>query len=550
MDRRLASRIQNMLLSSNGTSITGTARDNMDEPINGNTGATNNNNTSDDETNKEKKSIEDYYGFNPIEAQKQLMENLEKNNAGDLDKQNTKIFGLPHQFLETADFRVDSNNNFGYCFAKEIYLERPMVTLIPGKPNYLPDYSAADKEMFQKLLNDDDYENSKSLLGKLIEGNEESRYYDFVSDYKSYIKYVNLMCRAAAIFLDIGGEIGPDGKTPYNLYNWANYQSFSDYKYTSGGIDDDIFDLDTAINDRQQNNRETLYNDLVVGEKTFVNFIVDPSSSVTENIGNVTQKSQLEGAFDSMEGIVKEATMFMNSMSEDLGTFQSYITKAGEKILELGNTISGGLFKKMLGLAEEQVLHGSNLIYPEIWMDSEYSKTYQLKMKLVSPYGDREAIYLNIFVPMFHALCLALPKQTSANSFTSPFLLRGYSTGWFSIDMGMVESIDIDKGPEQSWSAEGFPTEVDVTLTIKDFYSQLMMCDSSSVRMFWTNQGLIDFLGVTCGLDLSKPNVVIKLDVMKMLATGIATDIIPNIYLKLTEGIKNKLHAFFGNAFL
>ena len=92
MDRRLASRIQNMLLSSNGTSITGTARDNMDEPINGNTGATNNNNTSDDETNKEKKSIEDYYGFNPIEAQKQLMENLEKNNAGDLDKQNTKIF--------------------------------------------------------------------------------------------------------------------------------------------------------------------------------------------------------------------------------------------------------------------------------------------------------------------------------------------------------------------------------------------------------------------------------------------------------------------------
>jgi hypothetical protein len=146
---------------------------------------------------------------------------------------------------------------------------------------------------------------------------------------------------------------------------------------------------------------------------------------------------------------------------------------------------------------------------------------------------------------MFHALCLALPKQTSANSFTAPFLIRGYSQGWFAIDMGIVESIDIDKGPEQSWSAEGLPTEVDVTLTIKDFYSQLMMTKSNEIRMFWTNQGLIDFLGVTCGLDLSKPNILVKLDVLGMLLMGKVADIIPNTYLKLTEGFKNKIRGFF-----
>jgi hypothetical protein len=199
----------------------------------------------------------------------------------------------------------------------------------------------------------------------------------------------------------------------------------------------------------------------------------------------------------------------------------------------------------MLGLAEEQILHGSNLIYPEIWMDSEYSKTYSLKINLVSPYGSKEAIYLNIIVPIIHALCLALPKQTSANSFTSPFLIRGYSTGWFSIDMGMVESIDIDKGPEQSWTVEGLPTRATVTLTIKDFYAQLMMTRSDQFRLFWTNQGLIDFLGNMCGLDLTKPNSIVKIDVVQMLLANKVSDIIPNTYFKLTEGFKNKVRNFF-----
>ena len=57
-------------------------------------------------------------------------------------------------------------------------------------------------------------------------------------------------------------------------------------------------------------------------------FIIDPNSSVTENISNVTQKSQLEGAFDSMEGIVKEATMFMSSASDFTSNNQSYATKS------------------------------------------------------------------------------------------------------------------------------------------------------------------------------------------------------------------------------
>lgn len=533
MRSNLKSRIQSVLTASNITARLGTARTPEEEEA-----------PSDGSTEEETSSGSNY-GFDPIASQEDLL-NLAKNST-EFENQNTRILGMPHQFLESADIRIDSENkNFGYCFTKEIFRERPMVTLIPGKPNYLPDYSAADKDTFGSLISDPSYgsnENAQSVLQNLIDNNEESRYYDFVSDYHTYIRYVNLMCRAASIFLGIGNENGPDGKTKYKYYNWANYQAFNDYN--SNVPDDEILKVVESAEQYISDTLSQLSNDLFIGERTYVNFIVDPSSSVSENISNTTQKSQLEGTFDSMEGIVKEASMFMTSMSEDAASFQQFVTSAGEKIIELGNTITGGFFKKMLGLAEEQILHGSNLIYPEIWMDSEYSKTYTIKMNLVSPYGNREAIFLNVLVPMFHALCLSLPKQTSANSFTSPFLIRGFSNGWFSIDMGMVESIDIDKGPEQSWTVEGLPTQATVTLTIKDFYAQLMMTDSGSVRMFWANQGLIDFLGVTCGLDLSKPNIIIKLDVLKMLLIGKGTDIIPNTYMKITENFKTKVQSFF-----
>ena len=162
MNRQLKDRIKTVLTANNTASRLGTRT----PPENEGTGA-------DGEIN-----VEDYYGFDPVTEQKKLSKkNKEGSNfdAGNFETQNTRILGMPHQFLETADFRIDSSNHFGYCFAKEIFMEKPMVTLIPGKPNYLPDYSEADKTVFGNLISDESTFNgndkAKGLLEKLIEGN-------------------------------------------------------------------------------------------------------------------------------------------------------------------------------------------------------------------------------------------------------------------------------------------------------------------------------------------------------------------------------------------
>ena len=455
----------------------------------------------------------------------------------DIEKQNTKIFGLPHQFLESTDIRIDSNNNFGYQFLTNIYAERPIITLMPGKMLYLPDYSKADAKIFGSIMAGGGFENdnAKSVLQSIIDSHDggETRYYDFATDYSEYIKHVNLLCRIAAIYLGIGDEEGP-GDKKYKNFDWGNYQAFNDYK---NPVEDSfLFELKQAGTQFIQ--------DFTIGQRAYVNFYIDPNSSVNESMSNTTQKSQLEGAFDSVEGIVKEGNMLLNSVSTAGDEIAGFFTTAGDAILDLANAATLGIFKNMLQLGGKEVLHGANLIFPEIWMESEYTKSFNIQINLSSPYGDRESIYLNIFVPMLHALALALPRQSSANSFSSPFLIRGYVPGWFSIDMGIVESISIDKGPEQTWTVEGFPTQVKITLQIKDLYSQLMLPPKTG--MFFTNQGMMDYLGSLCGIDMTASQVLLKTKVMVALLKNSVTDIPNKIYRNIVDTGVNFFKDFFG----
>ena len=106
--------------------------------------------------------------------------------------------------------------------------------------------------------------------------------------------------------------------------------------------------------------------------------------------------------------------------------------------------------------------------------------------------------------------------------------------------MGMVESITIDKGPDQSWTAEGLPTQCKITLSIKDLYSQLMIPEPKA-SMFFTNQGMMDFLGALCGVDLTMPNIVFKVKAIQALMIGKVTDIPNNLYREFTQSVYNKV---------
>lgn len=454
-----------------------------------------------------------------------------------------KLFGLPHQFLSTADYRIDNSNEgtglnrinkasgMGRKFLQEIIAEAPILTIIPGNANFLPDYSKADKSSFSLLAaavdNNGGDDAAKKALKDLVSDNAESRYFEFVSDYSNYINYVNLLCRVTAILMGLGDKKMPGTNDTYRKYDWGNYKFWKNYK-------------------AERSNHKTIFDEVdkitetIKGTHQYLSFYVDPSTSFSESTSNDTSKSQIESKFESMEGIVKELSFFANSNA--LKDMNSMVSGTFTSVLEgLENMGSDeGFFKNLFGRGKE-IVNGSNLIFPEIWGDSAYNKSYTVNMELTSPYGDKHSIYLNVFVPMMHVLALALPKQTTANAYAAPFIVKMFAKGWFSCEMGIIDSLQIEKAPEQAWSVDGLPTSVKITMSVKDLYSNLMMSPSNKPSLFFANQGMMEFLCATCGVDLSRSNIELKVQIGLSLFASKLTDIVPSTSRKFLENISTKL---------
>ena len=189
----------------------------------------------------------------------------------------------------------------------------------------------------------------------------------------------------------------------------------------------------------------------------------------------------------------------------------------------------GNIFSKILDLGAS-VIQGDNVIVPKIYQNSDYSRSYSITCHLRAPYGDKLSVYIDVLVPMLHLLALALPKQTTANTYGSPFLIKMYIPGIINCGLGIVSSIQISKSQnEDSRSIDGLPMEVDVTLQIEDLYSRLTMSPTTDPLLFVNNSSLIEYLATISGLNLITPQLSKKLELLSSTIANSITDIPGNV---------------------
>lgn len=449
----------------------------------------------------------------------------------------TRLFGSPHQFLSSADVRVNSKVDLGRKFIENIVAESPIVYILPGKTNFLPNTSNKRKKLLKDFFNKQGISDStaKAALADIVSEENEERYFDFVSDHSHYIKIVNILCRVAAIYLGIGEQKAPNTTTKYKYYNWENYKYFNITK-EKDATNKSVF---SKIGEKVKTDVE----EQIFGRGLYVPFYVEPSTSFSESASNSTTTSKMEGFFDQAEGLVKELSFLMDAAAlGTANTLKDNLTQDIKGIQEKLYSNSGdGFFTRLLG-ATSTTLSGGNMIFPEIWGDSAYNKSYSVTINLVSPYGDKESIYLNIIVPMMHLLAFSLPQQMNANAYSAPMIIKAFCKGWFSCDMGMVESISIEKGGNgDAWSVDGLPTQVKVQLSIKDLYTELSVPNSGSPSAFMQNQSMIDFLAVTCGVDITEPTFILKIKTMFAIFTNKLFDMPQNWYNDFLEDLRDIL---------
>ena len=453
------------------------------------------------------------------------------------------VFGAPHQFSSMVDPRVsDISSKMGANFCKYILNDAPICTIIPGEPDYLPSVDGDEESLAASFAFADVLAGTISAKdgGSIIDNsggytNKEVRLYDFKANYTDYMTYVNKLCQAGAIFLDIG-DVEYCGQ-PLSRLSWdrinmetgQSSQGIGNWLNNLGGF------IDNTMSSIYDNFRNTWsgfmsglgfdgYSDNSTAKDAtkFVQFYIDPETPFNENMQNSTADSAIKSAFESGQNFIKEFSFLANSgglgnISDNLSEFANNTGQAlASGIAELSSNNGtlgqvGTCLSRLINLSSN-IIRGENLIMPQIWQSSSYSKSYDITVHLKSPYGNKLAYYLNVFVPLMHLVALALPRQAKVggnnNTYGAPFLVKATVDGQFSCNMGIVDSISISRAGD-SWSAEGLPCEVDVNLNVTDLYSQLVL--SSEPRLFRNNASLIEFLAVNTGLSVVKPNLQKKI---------------------------------------
>lgn len=518
-----------------------------------------------------------------------------KNSVNDGSKLNKtmQLFGLPYQFLPSVDYRVeDVSDELGRKFIQNIVLDAPVATILPGEPSYLPGKKdkTAWTNAFIKASNGN-FGELQALAGT-TKGTSDVKFYDFKTAYIEYMQYVNILCRTCATFLELNRkdyQINGNGVN-FLTYDWKDYRwNGQNYKSTSGQVA-------TRAAQSIENAAKSMYKklkdagsaviDFVTGESTsssdknkisvsdssskmsseekstledlfrnvhFVQFYVDPDSGVSESMSNSTTQSSLKGAFDSASSAVKEVAFMANSGGVDAKSLQnlgdSMISSIGSSLgtgVGALNDQAGTLVSRLLSTSSN-IIKGENVIMPDIYSSSSYTKSYTLNIHLKALYGNKYSLYMDVLVPLMHLLALVLPKATTANTFGAPFLVKFYIPGICTCNMGIVESIQITKpSTTEAYNIDGLPTEMDVTLNIADLYSDLAMTPSNNPVLFVNNSSLVEYLGTTCGLNLIDSQFSTKISNLWNNIKNSVTDIPDNAVSKVTEEMDDAIYRFSG----
>ena len=474
-----------------------------------------------------------------------------RRNVNDKIDASVRMFGMPHQLLAHNDPRIGTGTDLGRTYAETFILEAPSICIKPGIVRFLPGANDEERETYLNAILSDASGNSKDELMQVLNdpSTDNLQYYDHEGKYGSYMSGVNLLCHTMAALLGLDKVRVPwtERAVSFGMYDWKNYR-LSD-SFVSRDTDQEVEESD----DNDENWVGRLISavtgaagsvaNAIEKDDSYVQFYVDANASFSESMSNSTQSSALESFTSTIEGMAKELSMIAGTAGV-ASDYESLVGDVSSSIEQYTASLSGnsswmaGLLSR-LGTGAKQVIQGGNFQIPEIYSNSSYDKSYSFTMTLATPYGNKLAWYINIGVPFCHLLGLALPLQLSANTYKSPFLLKCFSQGWFSCSLGIVDSISIEKGGDQSWSVYGLPNEVRVSISIKDLYSALSLPANRS--QFIANSGMMEFLMVNCGIDITNQKLSTKWKVWVALLRDILQDKVTTTTYNIGSGIRDAI---------
>ena len=424
------------------------------------------------------------------------------------------IEGLPYQFMDTVDRRIP-NTEMGRKYTEKIVSHIPLLFLTPCRPVFMDDFGDMDKSTVTNFLL-----SGITPENELIEG--KGRYYSVEYDYARYYRYLNCMLSAVSSFLGLyEEEITLGGKTDkLGQFNWQDELS-SQFKTFFSSAENVIFYLDGM-------------------------------TSVSESYSNETTQSSLASQINGFSDTANEIAFLFGEKGGAIGNMYNSATEITSSITSslsniIGN-IGGGIVQSLADKGVNTVLNGGKIVFPEIWSDSSTDRSYSIEIKLRSPDHDSLSIFLNVLKPYCRLLALVLPMlmEDNPNGYKSPFLVKAYSKGLFNIDHGIISSMNVTKGAECCWNDDGLPTQIDITLEIKDLYSSLAMSGfNDKTKEIVNNTAYMDFLANMAGLNIGQMEIGRRIKMYYYLTRTRLDQVPSKIFTSFDQSISKLIYGLY-----
>lgn len=361
-------------------------------------------------------------------------------------------------------------------------------------------------------------------------------FYTFEKDWSTYINNVKMMINTAIIMLGLNDgvvRIGDELK-PFNLKDsentkegdvWANYRFITPTKElgTVNGIDSQNGDTSQYVSFmvEPQGSNESYSNS--VGDSQIYSSVINQGSSIGNEIAFITNSS-VSGLDDAVVNIAGGAINAAEGVLSALGAGVGRFTAA----------IAGSMTRTFLG---------DHTIFPQVFQSHQSTSSKDFTVHLVASSGDPYTYFMDILVPLFHILGMALPRmsQNNAAAYAYPPMVQVNVPGLWGCRMGMITSVSVNKNPSgKDFSIQGFPLSMDVTITVTDLTHVLVTSPMDRPAVFLNNHTMFDYIAQCAGVDKYRVNPAIRL-VSRLALAGQAAN---NIFTNLGNAILNDATSF------
>lgn len=364
----------------------------------------------------------------------------------------------------------------------------------------------------------------KLLAPLLTSLSVQQPFYTFESDWYSYINNVKMMINTAVIMLglqnacvrigDFFYPIGMNVNVKKDNDVWSNYRFITANK----GLGD-VTALDTQSGDTSQ----------------YVSFMVEPTSSnesFTNNIGD----SQIYGTVLNKGSSIGSEIAFLtnssgNAIDDAIINLADGAVGVAEKVLSALTAGTGRFTAAVAGSMARSFL-GDHTIYPQIFQSHSATSEMTLKVKLSASAGDPYSYLIDILVPYFFILGMALPElsKNNASAYCFPPLIQCNIPGLWGTRLGMIKSVSVTKNPSgKDLSVHGYPLSMDVSITIADLQHVLMTSGMNKISTFLNNNTMFDYIAQCAGVDKYRVNGSIRLVSKLALAASVANNMFNHI---------------------